>query len=228
MHILSIDTSETQCAAAIVTSSGESVAKTEDIGRGHAERLLPMVDELLAQCAITYADLGRIVVVTGPGTFTGLRIGLSVARGLAVALGIPCVGITSLAAVAARAYSEGVEGVAHSIIKGRAGQVFHQAYSGVDDTGFPLYLSSPANMDAEKAAALVQENHGIVVGTGADMVLLPESDTALYMPGIMADPVVLAKIGALLPPDSYPPEPAYYRDADAAKARPAFLVQTGS
>jgi len=68
--------------------------------RGHADALFPMIDEVLAETALAPTDLTRIAVCTGPGSFTGLRVGISAARGLALALGVPSVGITRFEAVA--------------------------------------------------------------------------------------------------------------------------------
>ena len=71
--------------------------------RGHAEALMPMLDAVLAEAGAGYRDLTRIAVCTGPGSFTGIRIGIAAARGLALGLGVPAIGITRLEALAAGA-----------------------------------------------------------------------------------------------------------------------------
>lgn len=96
MTTLAIDTSEQACSVALACEGTVIDRASEIIGRGHAERLLPLIEERLAAAGRSYKDLERIAVTTGPGTFTGLRIGLSVARGLALQADIPCVGVTGL------------------------------------------------------------------------------------------------------------------------------------
>jgi len=224
MAILSIDTSETQCAAALLTEDGGSFSKAEDIGRGHAERLLPMIEEVLEDANLNYSDLSRIAVVTGPGTFTGLRIGLSVARGLAFALDIPCVGVMSLQVLAATAYENGHKGLVHAVVKGRAGQVFYQAYKDTDQNGLPIPFTDAMNIDADEAAGLIKESQGLLVGTGVPLLApyLPEETTGFVY---MSDLTVLAAQAQHLPVSEYLPEPAYLRPADAIKAKPIFQVQ---
>ena len=100
--ILAIDTSDRQCAVALGATTG-----AEEMQRGHAERLFPMIEAVMAEAGAAHADLSRIAVCTGPGSFTGIRVGVSAARGLALALAIPAIGVTrfdalALAAVAGR------------------------------------------------------------------------------------------------------------------------------
>ncbi|MBL4639461.1 MAG: tRNA (adenosine(37)-N6)-threonylcarbamoyltransferase complex dimerization subunit type 1 TsaB [Kordiimonadaceae bacterium] len=225
MTILAIDTSETCCSAALLLEDGVSFSKQEDIGRGHAERLLPMIDELLAEAAIGFDSITRIAVVTGPGTFTGLRIGLSVARGLALALTIPCVGIMSLNVLAAGCLKGASQDMkAHVVTKGRGGQVFYQVYENTRDS-VPLAVSEAVNIDADEAAALIGNPEvGLLVGSG--LVLLGEEFTVAAAGNFSAvDPVVLAELSATLSPSDYPPEPSYLRPPDAIKAKAVFLVK---
>lgn len=102
MNILAIDTANSRCSAAVLCGgeSGRMVALSEDIGRGHAERLMAMIGEALAEAGMALSDMDRIAVTRGPGSFTGLRVGLAVARGLGLVLDVPVVGISTLAALA--------------------------------------------------------------------------------------------------------------------------------
>ncbi len=93
--ILGFDTSGPHCAAALLDGGRIAVGRLEPMARGQAERLMPMLEEVLAEAGIAWTDLAAIGVGTGPGNFTGIRIGVSAARGLAMSLRIPAVGVTS-------------------------------------------------------------------------------------------------------------------------------------
>lgn len=103
MKILSLDTAMAACSAAVIdTESPLPLAEAYvAMERGHAEAMPPMVAEVMAASGLAFSDINRIAVTTGPGTFTGVRIGLAFARGLGLALGIPVIGIDSLSAIAA-------------------------------------------------------------------------------------------------------------------------------
>src|SRR5665213_4553434 len=94
--VLAIDTAAPRLQLALLRADGVVDSSIDDIAQGHAELLFPRLDALLARNEVTYADLDRVAVTTGPGSFTGLRIGLSAARGLGLALDIPVLGIPSL------------------------------------------------------------------------------------------------------------------------------------
>ncbi|CUH75412.1 tRNA (adenosine(37)-N6)-threonylcarbamoyltransferase complex dimerization subunit type 1 TsaB [Tropicibacter naphthalenivorans] len=92
--ILAFDTSAAHCAAALVCGDTVLATRVEEMGRGQAERLMPLLAETLAEAGKDWADLTRIAVGIGPGNFTGIRISVSAARGLALGLGIPAVGVS--------------------------------------------------------------------------------------------------------------------------------------
>ena len=100
MRILAIDTAAGACSAA-VWSDGAVHQRLVELSRGHAETLLPLLLATMADAGCTFPDLDLLAVTVGPGAFTGLRVGLAAARGLALAARLPCVGVTTLAAVAA-------------------------------------------------------------------------------------------------------------------------------
>jgi tRNA threonylcarbamoyladenosine biosynthesis protein TsaB len=102
MNILAIDTAST-CSVAVACDGRIVARRHADIARGHAEALMPMIAAALAETGIGYDDLDLIAAAIGPGSFTGLRTGLAAARGLALALGVPTRGVTSLEAAAAAA-----------------------------------------------------------------------------------------------------------------------------
>ena len=120
--ILGFDTSAARCAAALVSGDRVLAARDEAMDRGQAERLLPMLEALLAEAGVRWADLDGLAVCTGPGNFTGLRIAVAAARGLALALGVPAVGVTAFEALAEP------EGPSTVAILDRRGTVFVQAF----------------------------------------------------------------------------------------------------
>jgi tRNA threonylcarbamoyladenosine biosynthesis protein TsaB len=97
--ILAFDTSAAFCAAALF-AQGRMISRNEAMQKGQAERLVPMLEELLAEAGLAWADLAAIAVGTGPGNFTGVRIAVAAARGIALGLGIPAIGVTRLEALA--------------------------------------------------------------------------------------------------------------------------------
>ncbi|MRU15221.1 tRNA (adenosine(37)-N6)-threonylcarbamoyltransferase complex dimerization subunit type 1 TsaB [Roseovarius sp. A21] len=97
--ILGFDTSAAHCAAALLSGDRVLVTRHEEMGRGQAERLMPLLEEVLAEGGATWRDLSRIGVGVGPGNFTGIRIAVSAARGLALSLGIPAVGVNGFEAI---------------------------------------------------------------------------------------------------------------------------------
>jgi tRNA threonylcarbamoyl adenosine modification protein YeaZ len=96
---LGFDTSAAHCAAALLCGPRLVARRSEEMTRGQAERLMPLLEEVLSEAGITWRDLERIGVGVGPGNFTGIRIAVSAARGLALALEIPALGVTSFQAI---------------------------------------------------------------------------------------------------------------------------------
>src|SRR5690242_6358756 len=101
MILLAIDTAANLCAASVHDSAADRELGREvlDIGKGHAERLMGVIGSALGQAGVGYRDLERIGVAVGPGSFTGVRVGVAASRGLALALGIAAVGVDTLEAI---------------------------------------------------------------------------------------------------------------------------------
>lgn len=97
--LLAIDTVAPRLQLGLKRADGSVDVSVDEISQGHAELIFPRIEALLARNGLTYADLTRIAVTTGPGSFTGLRIGLSAARGLGLARNIPVIGVPSLSAI---------------------------------------------------------------------------------------------------------------------------------
>jgi len=199
MIVLAIDTALTACAAALVRDGQTLAAMSEPMERGHAERLAPLVDELMRGAGVAFADVDRIVVTVGPGSFTGVRVGLSFARGLALALGKPCVGVSTLEALA----GEG-PGLRAGAIAG-AGEVYFAAYRHGET------LVAPERFALERARALAPA--GVTVREPAAETF---RDVAAAIE-VRASPDVatLARLGAAREPAAHPPKPQYLRAPDA-------------
>lgn len=231
MTLLAIDTSEQACSVALIDGGRVLDASSELIGRGHAERLLPLIEERLAAGGLGYGSLSRIAVTTGPGTFTGLRIGLSVARGLALALDLPCIGLTGLQVLAAQALAKNQAGnmCVHAVITGRGGQAFLQSFSGMGPDGMPQAQSVPQGLDAADIATILSREGGSAIGSGVALLeeegLLPVRGPASGAYRVCSiDPAVLGLLAEHLAPADYLPEPTYFRSADAQKASPALKI----
>src|ERR1700687_2282120 len=132
MLILAIDTALDACAAGILdTDAGRLIAQeSQAMKRGHAEALMPLIARVIKEAGIAFASFDRIAVTTGPGSFTGLRVGLSAARGIALAANKPVVGLTTLTAYAAPVVSQDAEQPVMSAIDARHDQVYFQVVSG--------------------------------------------------------------------------------------------------
>ncbi len=142
MKLLAIDTALAACSVAVFDDGagsddagdeGRLISASEELGRGHAERLMDMIGEVMAEAGVAFNDLDRIAVTVGPGSFTGLRVGLSVARGLALVLKIPVVGVTTLEAIgegARRQAAASRKGMpVEVVLDARRDEVFHQAFA---------------------------------------------------------------------------------------------------
>lgn len=188
--ILAIDTAAPRLQLALLRADGAVDISIDEISKGHAESLFPAIGALLAHNGLAYKDLSRIAVTTGPGSFTGLRIGISGARGLALALRIPVIGVSSLLALSL-AGPEGTESVV--LLDARRNQAYFQGFSapGMPIGGPALMAMADAQTQAQAAAP-------------APVLTTPFPDIAR-----------LIKFAADLDPALYPPVPDYLRDADA-------------
>lgn len=196
--ILAFDAAAAQCAAAVVRGGHVLARRAEPMERGQAERLLPLIEETLAEAGTDWRGVGAIAVCVGPGNFTGLRIAVAAARGLALALGRPAIGVGRLEALA-----EGRPGRVLVAIDARRGAAYVQGFA----DGAPL---GPPELVAAEAVA------GRAAGAlGLGAAAAPGTPEAADAP----DPAALARIAlARLGSQQPPPAPLYLRAADAAPA----------
>jgi tRNA threonylcarbamoyl adenosine modification protein YeaZ len=189
----------------------------EERATGHAERLFPMIAEVMDRASLPFAAIDRIAVTLGPGTFTGVRVGIAAARGLALALGKPVVGVTSLAAMALRAEAllEEELGSRQLIVAvdARRGMLYVQSFAvGGRETGEALLLAP------EEAALRIAPEGAVAVGSGASALAAAVSQEGgtvhACLPDLQPHARILAEIASALAPIA-PPKPLYLRAPDA-------------
>jgi tRNA threonylcarbamoyladenosine biosynthesis protein TsaB len=216
MLILAIDTALDACAAVVLdTDKNKAIAQeSAAMKRGHAEALMPLVARVMKESGVGFAGLDRVAATTGPGSFTGLRVGLSAARGIALAAGKPVVGITTLTAYAAPHVSEHGENPIVSAIDARHDHVYLQVVTG---HGEALLTPRVASMEEALAASRFGAPH--LVGNAAGMLAerWPKDAAAPVKVDQQAAPdiVWVAWLAAAVDPAVATPRPLYLRAPDA-------------
>lgn len=227
MLVLAIDTALDACSAAILGGRGKILSRsTRDIGRGHAEVLMAVVAETFADAGAVPSDIDRVVVTVGPGSFTGIRVGLAAARGFGLAAGVPVIGVSTLEAIAAEA--AGLGGPVLVTVDARRGEVYAGLY-GFGAGGDPAAVGSPAALTLLEAADLACETGAVPVGSGAMLVSDASGGRVRAGPAIrFPDIGCVARIGAAAPIPDQAPKPLYLRAADAKPQEGFRIARTGS
>jgi tRNA threonylcarbamoyladenosine biosynthesis protein TsaB len=211
-RVLVIDTCLNACQAAVSQGGGVVASRSEPMSRGHQERLAPMIREVMTNAGLGFADLDRIGVTVGPGSFTGLRVGLAFAKGLALALGCPCVGIGALEALAA---SEADGADCAAVIDAGRGRVFLQLFS-AKLLLIRHALTGPDVMDLDVANARLLEvfpqGDFTLIGPGAAL-LAGAWPCARLLPRDVPETAALIRLAAAAP--DVPARPLYLRAPDA-------------
>jgi tRNA threonylcarbamoyladenosine biosynthesis protein TsaB len=216
MLILALDTALDACSAAVLdTTTSKTIAiESQPMKRGHAEALMPLIARVMAASGVAFTALDRIAVTTGPGSFTGLRVGLSAARGIALAADRPVVGLTTLTAYAAPVVAENGEHPIISAIDARHDHVYFQVVSG---NGSPLIKPKVAPI----AEALEASQFGAPHLVGNAAKILADRWPADAPPPFKIDPQAapdiawVAWVGAAVSPETAPAKPYYLRAPDA-------------
>ncbi len=226
MRLLAIDTALEACSAAVLDNEPAAIVAHESLAmtRGHAEALMPMISRVLLRARVAVGDLDRIAVTTGPGSFTGLRVGISAARGLALASGKPAVGVTTLNAFAAPYVAADRSLPVVVAIDARHEQVYLQVVGTAGRT-----LVQPRLVPLREALRVAAAEGARVVGTAANLI------ASAWPPGVAPPSTVdqrmapdidwVARLGAIAALTGEPPKPLYLRAPDAQPQDAAQLAR---
>lgn len=212
MRILAIDTALGACSACVLDAGDPVPVAIEQVAmdRGHAEALMPMIERVIGATPGGFSSLDRVAVTIGPGSYTGLRVGISAARAIAFAAEIPAVGVSTLAASAAPLIGREGGRVIAAALDARHGQVWFQA---LNSQGKQLVsIRQVGHRDAARAigagpvslvgsAALAVANEAWAIGL--DAVIIDESKAP--------DVLWVARLGLIADPASAPPRPLYLK-----------------
>jgi tRNA threonylcarbamoyladenosine biosynthesis protein TsaB len=196
VRVLAFDSCLGACSAALLDESGPIAARYEEMPRGQAERLVPMVEEVRVEAGLAWSALDLICVTVGPGSFTGVRIGLAAAQGFALAADLPILGLTTLEALACAAPPDRP---VLALIDARRGQLYAQPFApGLEP------LAQPQALAPEQALALAPAGAVVIGKMGSDPIF-PDARVFGRLAFARAGE---ARRGA-------PPRPLYLRGADA-------------
>ena len=209
MRVLAFDTTTSACSVAICVD-GKTVGSFHDpMIHGQAEALIPAIEQAMAEAGVTYADLDRIAVTVGPGSFTGVRVGLAAARGIGVATGQPVIGLLTTEVIAAEIQGEPGQSIAVAIDARRA-EVYLQCFTPDGSAS-----NAPLCLLPEDAAKVLGDQSWVLVGDGAPRVQPYTKPSVILGNLTVANATTLAQLAAARPLPESPPSPVYVRPPDA-------------
>ncbi|MEO9874390.1 MAG: tRNA (adenosine(37)-N6)-threonylcarbamoyltransferase complex dimerization subunit type 1 TsaB [Anderseniella sp.] len=216
MIVLSVDTAHAACSVCVFdTVANRSLALiSEPMQRGHAERLADMAREAIVLADISFADIERLAACSGPGTFTGVRIGLAFVRGLSLVLKVPAIGITTFAALAQSCRAGSYGRNIWVIQDARRGEVYLE---GSDGDGNAIYPASVLGIS--EAGELLSDGSGLAVGSGTGLVDLPDG-LAVSEVSSIPDAAMIARLAGQATDTSAAAVPFYLRAPDAKAQLP--------
>jgi tRNA threonylcarbamoyladenosine biosynthesis protein TsaB len=226
---LAIDTSAELCAVALHDGTSDEILAEHslEMGRGHAEHLMQLISDLLAKCGLEYATIGRIFCAAGPGSFTGVRIGLSAARGLGLALECPAYGLNNLEALAEAAipFDDGQKnGPLLAALDARRGEAYCQLF-GPGDTAASQPFRAGHGHD-ERIERIIRLPDLSLCGSGAPIIAARTGTRARILHELSAAPItVYCRIGANRADARLPPDPIYLRGPDAKPQKVAVHIR---
>ena len=222
MTLLAIDCSASLCATSVYDAkAGKELGReVRDLGKGHAEQLMAVIAAALESAGKVYADLDAVAVSVGPGSFTGIRVAVATARGLALALNIPAIGVTTLEALAAQARHDFPDRAILAALDGGRGDV-HAAF--YDESAILRY--GPSSVTLEKTVTMISTAKAppVLTGTAAPRIADAVGRPFDFGPlAATADIAVYARLAARKGPGEKP-RPLYLREADA-KPQAGFVL----
>jgi tRNA threonylcarbamoyladenosine biosynthesis protein TsaB len=226
MRVLAIDTALEACSVAVLDTGAGAVSAHDSLPmqRGHAEALMPLIARVMQRAGAAFAELDRIAVTTGPGSFTGLRVGIAAARGLALAAGKPAVGITTLAAYAAPLIAADDSAPVVAAIDARHEHVYLQVFGPGGRT-----LVTPRLLPLREALRVAATGSPRIVGTAANVLAaawpLGERPPRAVEQRPAPDIDWVARLGALAADTSAPVKPLYLRAPDAQPQNASQLAR---
>ena len=216
MRVLAIDTALAACAAAVIDTRHAAVTASEllSMTRGHAEAVMPLIARVMDRAGIDFKQLDRIAVTTGPGSFTGLRVGISAARGIALAAGKPAIGLSTLAGFAAPHIAESDNAAVVAAVDARHDHVYLQVFGAGGRTVVP-----PRIAPLKEAVRAAMTARARIVGSGAELIAAqwPKSEPPPVLVEQLGAPDIgwIARLGAAAADGHGPPKPLYLRAPDA-------------
>jgi tRNA threonylcarbamoyl adenosine modification protein YeaZ len=224
MRVLAIDTALAACSAAVLdTEYGGIIASGSlPMVRGHAEALMPLLKRVMDEAGMGFPDIDRVAVTTGPGSFTGLRVGIAAARGIALAADKPAVGLSTLSAYAAPHLAADDRFPVIAAIDARHAHVYLQVFSPGGHS-----FTTPRLASLREAVQAASEAQAFIVGSAAQLVADAMSQAgappAAVDPRPAPDIAWVARMGAVVPEGRSPPKPQYLRAPDAQPQNAAQL-----
>lgn len=208
MIVLALDTAGVDCAAAIYDSGRDTMLgeASDMIGKGHAEHLMGIVDRALDQAGVALSDVDRLAVTIGPGSFTGIRVGVAAARGFALSLNIPAVGITTLEVMAAAQREKTPGRAVLAAMDAKRDEIYLQSFA-ADGSA----LDEPRAVSIAEAQAFAAGFDGEI--TGSAIPILKPDATGEYANSFPIS--LVARLGAAANPNTGKPKPLYLRGPDA-------------
>jgi tRNA threonylcarbamoyladenosine biosynthesis protein TsaB len=224
MRVLAIDTALAACSAAVLDTEGGGVLASDSLSmaRGHAEALMPLIHHVMQRSDLNFSEIDRIAVTTGPGSFTGLRVGISAARGIALAADKPAVGVSTLTAYAAPLLAEDDTTPVIAAIDARHEHVYLQVFGAGGRV-----LISPRLASLSEAVRAASDAPSRIIGSAAQSIAagLPRGAPLPLQVDVREAPDIIwvARMGAVLPEGQSPPKPQYLRAPDAQPQNAAQL-----
>jgi tRNA threonylcarbamoyl adenosine modification protein YeaZ len=222
MRILAIDTALPAVSACVLDQDQEEPLAIESVAmeRGHAEALLPLIERVVGKVDGGFSSIDRVAVAVGPGSFTGIRIGLAAGQAIALACKAEIVGVSTLAALAAPLILDPFDGVVAAAIDARHGKVYVAAF-GPDGRA----LLTPRRASAHEALRALGDGPLLLIGSGAALLAKEARASGVAAKIVSEQPspdiAYVARLGLAAHPSSAPARPLYLKAPDAKPLEPA-------